>query len=136
MGDHGVSGAKAAASYFFQLDHYAQSTGDIDALAMMSFPSCTTCTARVEQAKRIANDGATFTGGETTTRVVETYDQDPATGIWPLDLEITEARTVITRPDGSVEFEADASTITRRVEVAFRDGHWVVLAIAEIPGEN
>jgi hypothetical protein len=133
MDNQGVLGAEAAADYFFQLDHYAQSTGDTDELELMSHPTCEPCAARVEQARRVSTEGYSFEGGEITTRVIVAYKQDPATGLWPLDLEVSESSAVVTGPDGSIVFSADAATSTKRVEIAFRDGHWLMFAVGPVP---
>jgi hypothetical protein len=130
MDDDGPAGAEAAAKYFLQLDAYMQATGDTAEWAAMSHPTCAFCTKRLEQAKLVAQNGDTFTGGESSVQIVTRYEQDPATSIWPMDVRVDETATRITRPDGTVAFEKDANAFSARVEVAHRDGTWVFVELA------
>jgi hypothetical protein len=129
MDDDGPAGAEAAAVYFVMLDAYTQATGDTTEWAEMSHSSCEFCTRRIDQAKRITQQGDSFEGGEATVDVVHTYAQDPATGIWPVDLKIRERRTVITDSRGTVVFENEANSHQTTVEIGRRDGRGMVVEV-------
>lgn len=128
--DDDQAGAEAAAVYFLELDSYMQATGDTTEWAKMSHKTCGFCAARLEQANQIAAAGDSYTGGTTDVSVAETYLQDPATGVWPIDVTVSEDGSVITRSDGSIALKVQPSTYKRHVEIFRRDGEWVVLGVA------
>ncbi len=135
MDDTTHRGAEAAVPYFFTLDKYMQVTGDTETFVDMSHSTCQFCTERVEQAKKVASNQYTFTGGETRVEIVHTYAQDQATGIWPIDIRVREKASEITAPDGSTVFEQKANVFTARIELALRDGEWVVVELANAQAE-
>ncbi|ACZ29820.1 hypothetical protein Xcel_0782 [Xylanimonas cellulosilytica DSM 15894] len=110
-----------------------QATGDTSEWEAMSHESCGFCAARSEQARQITEAGDTFTGGKTTVSILTTYAMDEFTGIWPIDVQVSESASQITQPDGVVAYSAPASTYRKRVETAQSDGKWVVLGVGEIP---
>jgi hypothetical protein len=133
MDDDGPAGAEAAAVYFLELDDYIMKTGDTAEWEAMSHKSCEYCADRLDQAKLIAERGDTFEGGEAQIRILNTYEQDAATGIWPIDVEITESRSTITDAEGTVVFEQPAQTSTARVETTRSNGVWVIVGVPDIP---
>ncbi len=133
LDDDGPAGAEAAAVYFLELDDYIMKTGDTAEWEAMSQESCEYCTDRLDQAHLIAERGDMFEGGEAQIRVLHTYEQDEATGIWPIDVEIKEARSTITDANGSVVFEQDPQTTTARVEVARGNGQWTIVGVPDVP---
>ena len=133
MDDDGPAGAEAAAVYFLELDDYIMKTNDTAEWEAMSQESCEYCTDRLDQAHLIAERGDMFEGGEAQIRVLHTYEQDEATGIWPIDVEIKEARSRITDANGSVVFEQDPQTTTARVEVARGNGQWTIVGVPDVP---
>jgi len=133
MDDDGPAGAEAAAVYFLELDDYIMKTGDTAEWEAMSHKSCEYCANRLDQARQIAERGDTFEGGEAQIRVLHTYEQDAATGIWPIDVEIKEARSTITDAEGEVVFEQEALTSTARVEASRSDDRWVIVGVPDIP---
>jgi len=133
MDDDGAAGAEAAAQYFLQLDSYIQATNDTAEWEAMSHQECDYCTNRLEQAHEIADFGDTYKGGESKVKVLQTYDQDTVSGIWPIDVEITENASRITSNEGEVVFENEANVSTARIEVGRRGGEWVIVGVADIP---
>lgn len=134
MDEHDADGAAAAAVYFLSLRDYMMKSGDVSEWKAMSGEACDFCDEGLEQAKTIAERGDTFSGGETTTSVVESFERDPVTGIWPLDVETSESATTITDKAGETVFEADASTFTSRVEVGLsKRDEWVIVTVAPVP---
>lgn len=132
MDDDGPAGAEAAAVYFLELDPYIMKTGDTAEWEAMSQESCEYCANRLDQARLIAERGDTF-DGETQATTTHTYAQDAVTGIWPIDVEITESRTSITDTAGEVVFDQASSVRTSRIEVARSDERWVVVEVAKVP---
>jgi hypothetical protein len=108
-------------------------TGDASALEVMSHDSCEYCTSRIEQARKIAERGDVYVGGAATASVLEQYQQDAATGIWPLDVEIREEAARITDSAGEEVFASGAGVAQRRAEMGVVDGDWVVVEIGPIP---
>ncbi|WP_407320430.1 DUF6318 family protein [Isoptericola halotolerans] len=135
MNDDGHEGAEAAAKYFQLLDPYMMKTGDTAEWEAMSHKECSTCSNRLEQARTIAENGDVFEGGETTVRVLHTYEQDEPTGGWPLDVEVNTAAVTITAPDGTVAAEFDEDQGRVRMELAHRNGQWYILGIAPLKEE-
>ncbi|GAB2450145.1 DUF6318 family protein [Xylanimonas ulmi] len=134
MDDDGPAGAEAAATYFLQLDSYTQATGDTAEWEAMSHSTCDYCADLLAQARRVQHEGYTWEGGEVSVRVLHTYAQDAATGIWPIDVEITQAPATVTDANGSIVTVIDSGQGDRRVEVARRDGRWVFFEAGNIPG--
>ncbi|WP_402467593.1 DUF6318 family protein [Isoptericola aurantiacus] len=132
MDDTGYQGAEAAAEYFPRLDSYMMKTNDTSAWKKMSHRRCSTCLARLEQANEIAEAGYKFTGGKTTTRAVHIYEQDSATGIWPVDVKVVIEPVVIYDDSGNEAFKQDRVTDKQRIEVAQHRGHWVILGISDL----
>ncbi|MFI2101792.1 DUF6318 family protein [Isoptericola sp. NPDC019693] len=133
MDDDGPAGAEAAAVYFLELDDYIMKTGDTAEWEAMSQKSCEYCANRLDQAKLIAERGDTFEGGEAQIQILHTYEQDEATGIWPIDVEIKESRSTITDANDEVVFEQNPQTTTARVEIARSKDQWVIVGVPDIP---
>ncbi len=108
-------------------------TGDTSGYEAMSLKSCKFCANRLEQAREIAAEKLTWTGGDVAADVTHTYEQDAATGIWPIDVDATISAVSVTDPSGDEVF-ADPRTRTKyRVEIAKADGNWQVVGIADQP---
>ncbi|GAA1984125.1 hypothetical protein GCM10009718_21840 [Isoptericola halotolerans] len=129
MDDDGYEGAEAAAVYFLSLDDYIMKTGDTTEWEAMSHPECSTCSKRLEQAQHIAQNGDTFTGGEMSANILHTYEQDEATGIWPLDIKVSVEPVVITDQAGDQVFADDAVEAEQRFEVLRQRDQWVIVNI-------
>ncbi len=134
MDDDGAEGAEAAAVYFLELDDDIMKTGDTTEWEAMSLEGCDRCSARLEQAQGIARRSETWNGGEIQARVLHTYEQDPATGVWPIDVEVRVAPVEVTDKDGKVVFAEDANVAESRIEMTRQDGRWVVVGVGDIPG--
>ncbi len=133
MDQHDADGAAAALEYFLALDLYAMRTGDVSDLEAMSHDSCEYCESRIEQAETIAERDDVFVGGSTTFTILTSYQQDAATGLWPLDVEIREDSATITDSAGEEVYESEDGVAQRRVEMGIVDGDWVVVEIGPIP---
>jgi hypothetical protein len=134
LDDESYHGAEAAAIYFLQLDAYMQATGDTTEWEAMSYKTCNFCAARLEQAHQIAEGGYTWTGGEMEASIVHTYEQDAITGIWPMDVRITQASASVHDGTGRSVKEIDQNIGDRRVEVVRVNGRWVIVGVADMPG--
>jgi hypothetical protein len=132
MDDDGPKGAEAAAVYFLELDPYIQSTGDTQDWDSMSHPKCKFCANRSEQARQIADGGYRFNGGEVRATVSHTYAQDTATGIWPIDIDVTIAPTTITDSSGTDTFSEVALSSRERVEMLWQSDGWSVIGVGVI----
>lgn len=135
MDDDGPAGAEAAAQYFQELDSYIMKTGDTAEWEAMSHKSCETCADRLGQSREIAKNGDTFEGGDATVRVLHTYEQDAATGVWPLDLQIQTEPARITDSNDKEVASFEATDYEVRVEVAQADGQWVVIGVHDLAKE-
>ena len=133
MDDDGPAGAEAAAVYFLELDDYIMKTGNTAEWEAMSGKSCEHCSARLDQARDIAKQDAVWVGGETQARVLHTYEQDAATGIWPIDVEIQVAPVTVQDASGTQIFDDPARKADLRVEVARQDDGWIVVGVANKP---
>ncbi|MFE5291822.1 DUF6318 family protein [Isoptericola sp. NPDC056618] len=129
MDDDGPAGAEAAAVYFLELDPYIMKTGDTAKYEEMSSKSCTHCSARIDQANEIAEQGDQWHGGDVKARVVHTYEQEATTEIWPMDVAVRISPVSVTDTSGSEVFSEAADTTESRVEMARRDGQWVVVEV-------
>lgn len=133
LDDDGAAGAEAAAQYFLELDSYIQATNDTAEWEAMSHQECEYCTNRLDQAREIADFGDTYEGGESSVKILEIYEQDTTTGIWPIDVEISESASQITSDEGEVVFANEANVSTARVEIGRRSGEWVIVGVTDIP---
>lgn len=132
MDDDGPAGAEAAAVYFLELDVYMQITGDSSAWEEISHPECDFCSARLAQARDIAANGDTFSGGEVSVEVLHTYSQDPVTGVWPVEVRVHQEPTTISRPNGEVAFTERRNSFTATIGVGRRDNDWVVAGLGDV----
>ncbi|MGF0115015.1 DUF6318 family protein [Promicromonospora sp. Marseille-Q5078] len=129
MDDDGPAGAEAAAVYFLELDDYIMKTNDTAEWEAMSGKACGFCDDRLDQARTIADRGDVFEGGSTTVKILHTYEQDAATGIWPIDVETSEKPWTITDSNGE-EIASQAAVVAKsRVEVAQKSGDWVIVGV-------
>ncbi|WP_125775589.1 DUF6318 family protein [Antribacter gilvus] len=128
-----AEGAAAAAQYFIEMYPYVMATGDTAEFEAMSHDACGFCVDTLSQANQIKNRDETWTGGEITSSLVESYEQDALTGIFPLDVDIDQEQAVITDAAGSVVFTGVPERAQYRVEIAQRDGEWLVVEIAPRP---
>jgi hypothetical protein len=133
MADDGAAGAEAAAQYFLELDSYIQATNDTAEWEAMSHQTCMFCSERADQAQELADRGYSWEGGDTTVEILDSYAMDSTTGIYPIDVRIKVSPARATAPDGTVAYEADAAQVEQRVEVAQREGNWVILELGDIP---
>jgi len=133
MDDDGPAGAEAAAVYFLQLDDYIMKSGDTTTYKAMSHDDCARCTARLDQAQEIADRGDRWTGGDVRASILRTYEQDAATGIWPIDVSVRIDPVVVTDSDGEEVFTDKEAQTKSRIEIARQDDGWVVIGIGDIP---
>lgn len=128
MDDDGPAGAEAAAVYFLELDPYIMKTGDTAEWEAMSQESCGFCDERAKQAATITREGYVYEGGEIRAQALHTYEQDAATGIWPIDVETRVQAWTVTDDDNEVASQ-DAVNSTQRVEVARSSRSWVIVGV-------
>jgi hypothetical protein len=133
MDDDGAKGAEAAAQYFLRLDDYIQATNDTAEWEAMSHQECGYCSKRLDQARDLAAKKYQWQAGRTTTRVIETYVQDTTTGIWPIDVEVDQAAVEVIDSAGRTVYSENALVVALAVEVARRDGDWVIVEVGEVP---
>jgi len=133
MDDDGPAGAEAAAVYFLELDPYIMKTGDTAEYEAMSHKTCDYCASRLDQAKQIAERGDIFTGGARSARITQTYEQDSATGIWPLDARVDDKKSRITDSSGKVLLDTKADVGDLRLEMTRKGDGWVVVGVADVP---
>ncbi|GAA4733799.1 hypothetical protein GCM10023216_27960 [Isoptericola chiayiensis] len=126
-------GAAAAVKYILALEQPMMVTGDTAEWEKRSHRSCDYCASRLDQAKTIARRGDTFSGGGFEVTVETVYQRDAVTAIWPVDVKVAEHETTIRDSSGEVVFDSEGSRAERRVEVALKDGEWVLVEMAEIP---
>jgi len=133
MDDDGPAGAEAAAVYFLELDDYIMKTGDTAEWEAMSVKSCEYCANRLDQSREIADRGDKFSGGAAIATVLHTFEQDAATGIWPIDVQVKAASATVKDSAGDVIFQSKENTGELRMEMAQREGEWVVVGVADVP---
>jgi hypothetical protein len=129
MDDDGAEGAKAAAEYFALLDTYIMKTNDTAVYERMTHPECETCAARLDQAREIAENRDVFSGGEADAKALHVFDQDHATGVWPVDIGGTTAPVTITSPDGDIVAEFPLEEFSQRMEVLHTGGEWLIVGV-------
>ncbi|MBM7480596.1 hypothetical protein JOD49_003516 [Oerskovia jenensis] len=130
-----AEGAAAAAEYYVELSGYALAAVDDSDLKAMSHRTCGYCSETLEQVAWLASSGGSYAGGEMDASVDDPgkYVRDEQTGIYPLDVTVTqEALTVVDR-DGVEIASEPTSVATARVEVGRSDGSWVIVEIASVP---
>lgn len=128
-----AKGAAAAAEYFIELYPYIMATGDTAEFEAMSHEACRACSDALRQADEIAKNDDSYVNGGVAVETREVYEQDALTGIFPVDVHAeTQAAKIITS-SGDEVFSEPAQSVDRRVEVAIRDGKWVVAGISEGP---
>ncbi|MFC6508889.1 DUF6318 family protein [Promicromonospora citrea] len=125
-----AEGAAAAAEYFIELYPYVMATGDTEEFEAMSHRACGFCSQALEDVSRAQAQDRAYEGGEIAMTLVEQYERDEVTGIYPLDVEVTQQASRTTAADGSVVSSAEESVSEHRVEMGRRNGRWVVVAIA------
>ena len=135
LDDDGPAGAEAAAVYFLELDDYIMKTGDTKEWEAMSHKSCEYCANRIEQSDEIETKGYSWNSGPTSARVTHTYEQDAATGIWPIDTQVAQGAVQLTDAKGAIVYDEKAANIDLAVEVAQKDGHWVIIGVGQPEGE-
>lgn len=128
-----AEGAAAAAEYFIELYPYVMATGDTREFEAMSHRACGFCDDALEQARQIEEGGWRYTGGGSTLSVTQTYERDDLTGIYPLDVEISQESSEISENDGTKLDSIESKVFDRRVEMGLRRGEWVVVTVAPIP---
>ncbi|WP_369370322.1 DUF6318 family protein [Promicromonospora sp. Populi] len=131
-----AEGAAVAAEYFIELYPYVMATGDTEEFEAMSHQACGFCEEALEQANEIDEEGWAYAGGESSLSVTQVYMRDEVTGIYPLDTEISQAPSRITGPNGDEIYSVESKRFDRRVEMGTRDGEWVVVTVAPIPGAD
>lgn len=128
-----AEGAAAAAEYFIELYPYVMATGDTEEFEAMSHRACGFCEDALEQAERIADGGYAYSGGDTNLTVITTYARDELTGIYPLDVEISQKSSLISDGDGEEIHAVKDKDSESRIEMGLRKNDWVVVAVAPIP---
>lgn len=130
MEKHDAEGAAAAAEYFLSLYNYTKDSGDTTEWQSMSHEACYFCQNVLDRAAQIHDAELTIEGGDLSFEVLQVYRRDSATGLFPLDVEVTQEASKTARPDGSVESETAKQTGVMRVELGLREGTWVVVTVA------
>ncbi|MFE5336062.1 DUF6318 family protein [Isoptericola sp. NPDC056573] len=131
MDDDGPAGAEAAAVYFLELDDYMMRTGETDPFRTMSAKDCQFCVKRVDQAQEIQDLKYTWEGTQTRPQVTHTYEQDDATGIWPIDVEVTQKIKIVDAEGESVS-AGDPKKLGLAFEVGQKDGNWVIVEVGQV----
>lgn len=134
MADDGPAGAEAAAVYFLELDDYMMKTGDTAGFEQMSQKSCQFCTKRIDQAQEIQERDYTWAGTQSQPRVAHTYEQDATTGIWPIDIEVTQS-VKISDSSGNTVSSSDPEKVGLAFEVGRQDGQWVIVEVGQVEGD-
>ncbi|GAA1729578.1 hypothetical protein GCM10009809_26470 [Isoptericola hypogeus] len=132
MDDDGPAGAEAAAVYFLELDDYIMKTNDTAEWEAMSGKGCGYCTKRLDQANEIARKNYSWESEPSSARVTHTYEQDSATEIWPLDVEVLQGAVRLTDSNGEVIYAEDQVTLDLGVEMGRHDGQWTVLGVGQV----
>ncbi|MGW8566820.1 DUF6318 family protein [Isoptericola sp. NPDC055881] len=132
LDDDGPAGAEAAAVYFLELDDYIMKTGDTAEWEAMSHKSCEYCANRLRQAREIAAKGYDWESKPTTASVTHLYEQDQATGIWPVDVKVAQGAVTLTDMTDAVIYEEKPVQLHLAVEVGRQDGAWVMIGAAQI----
>ncbi|MDO8151855.1 DUF6318 family protein [Isoptericola sp. b408] len=133
MDKKNAEGAAAAAEHFIELYDYTLKTGDTEALRTMSHRSCGFCDETLAEAESIQTKGETYEGGELSFSLIESFQRDPVTGLFPMDVDVRQAPASIASRSGEVVWEQGATTTEARIEMGRRDGTWVVVEIAGRP---
>ena len=128
-----AKGAAAAAEYFLSLYSYTKVTGDTEEWDAMSHRACAFCRTAMEHANEISSNGDTYTGGELSMEVTQTYMKDDLTGIYPLDIDLTQAPFQVFNTDGELIESSEGESLDRRVEVGRKDSAWIVVTVAPVP---
>lgn len=128
-----ANGAAAAAEYFIELYPYVMATGDTKEFEAMSHPECGFCADALEQAIRIRSRDETWSGGEIQSTLLEAYQRDGATGIYPLDFEVEQSAAQIIDSANVRVFEGQDESARYRVEMGRGSEGWVVVEIAPGP---
>jgi hypothetical protein len=133
MSREDAEGAAAAAKYFLSLYAYTKATGDTEEWDAMSHRACGFCKTATDHADEITANGETYTGGELSMEATQVYLKDELTGIYPLDVRLTQAPFEIRDRTGEQIEASDGEVLTRRVEMGRKDGEWVVVTVAPVP---
>lgn len=131
-----AEGAAAAAEYFLSLYAYTKATGDTEEWDAMSHRTCGFCETATEHAAEIAANHENYSGGELSMDVTQVYLKDELTGIYPLDIRLSQAPFEIRDRAGEAIESSDGEVLNRRVEMGRRDSNWVVVTVAPIPDGN
>jgi hypothetical protein len=134
MDDDGYEGAAAAAEYFLTLDDYIMKTGDTAEFEAMSHKTCDYCTKRLEQAREIADAGHVWTSGDTRVTTKHVYEQDIATGLWPMDVTVSQGAVELNTSTGDPVYAADAENLLLGVEVLRSDDRWLIVEVGDVNG--
>lgn len=134
MDDDGFEGAEAAALYFMELDDYIMRGGDTTEYEAMSLDSCGFCTKRLDQAQELRDKNYNWAGTQTKPRVTHTYEQDEPTGIWPVDVEVTQTIKVL---DSSGTTISESNTEKRNLafEVGKNNDQWVIVEVGPVEAD-
>lgn len=128
-----AEGAAAAAEYFIELYPYVMATGDAAEFERMSHKACGFCSGTLSDARDIAADGKQYDGGATVATLIQTFERDELTGIFPLDFRVEQASARVVDPSGSQVTTTEAKVGDVRVEMGRLEGEWVVVGIADLP---
>ncbi|RXR26365.1 hypothetical protein EQW78_01640 [Oerskovia turbata] len=130
-----AEGAAAAAEYYIELSGYALAAVDDSDLKGMSHGTCGYCSETLEQVAWLASSGGSYDGGQLDASVDDPgkYVRDEQTGIYPLDVTVTQEALTVVDGDGAEIASEPTSVATVRVEVGRNDGNWVIVEIAPVP---
>ncbi len=130
------TGAAAAATYFIKLYGYVLQTGDLTEWDAMSFPTCDYCAAFRSHVVDAYDAGESIEGGDITAEVMAVHDLDELIGGYPVDVRVSQSRTVRRDADGSPIETLAAKTTMMQFETVFHGSSWTILDAARIVGED
>ncbi|MFC4631783.1 DUF6318 family protein [Promicromonospora alba] len=131
-----AEGAAAAAEYFLSLYAYTKATGDTEEWDAMSHQTCGFCEMAKVHATEIAANQERYSGGGLSVDVTQMYLKDELTGIYPLDVRLSQAPFEIRDRAGERIESSDGEVLDRRVEMGRRGDKWIVVTVAPIPDGN
>lgn len=128
-------GAAAAAEYFIELYPYIMATGDTAEFEAMSHEECGFCSQSLGDARRLMKLDQRYIGGKSSSHILDTYEQDGLTGIYPFDVQVVQEVSTIEDLDGNVVSSLEASKSRLRIEVGREDTDWIIVEVASAPKE-
>jgi hypothetical protein len=121
-----TEGATAAAIYFIALYPYVYGSGDLADWKAMSGPNCRFCASVSKDVVKMREKGRRSEGGQIIVTGKRAYPQEAATGIFPVDLELTQdASRDISAEGGIVDSTSGGETLAQ-IDLVWLDGRWVI----------